>query len=198
MARKLLNSLRFPEGRSPNAGRPNGSSLIFPCKSQTAPPNRAGGDNRTRAGIGSRERQSPQATRRANARKRGENPPGSGKMRSRQDWVAEREGFEPSRRFPAYTLSRRAPSTTRPSLRRRSQMPDPGPECKAARPQRLFSGGSPSGRPARWTSAAGSRRCPRRSTGSCRRSGSPRGGRAGPSGRRASARSKGRPCRPPP
>ena len=32
--------------------------------------------------------------------------------------VAEREGFEPSRRFPAYTLSRRAPSTTRPPLRR--------------------------------------------------------------------------------
>ena len=32
--------------------------------------------------------------------------------------LAEREGFEPSRRFPAYTLSRRAPSTTRPPLRR--------------------------------------------------------------------------------
>ena len=32
--------------------------------------------------------------------------------------MAEREGFEPSRRFPAYTLSRRAPSTTRPPLRR--------------------------------------------------------------------------------
>jgi hypothetical protein len=31
--------------------------------------------------------------------------------------LAEREGFEPSRRFPAYTLSRRAPSTTRPPLR---------------------------------------------------------------------------------
>ncbi len=31
--------------------------------------------------------------------------------------MAEREGFEPSRRLPAYTLSRRAPSTTRPSLR---------------------------------------------------------------------------------
>ena len=33
--------------------------------------------------------------------------------------MAERKGFEPSRRFPAYTLSRRAPSTTRPPLRRR-------------------------------------------------------------------------------
>jgi hypothetical protein len=31
--------------------------------------------------------------------------------------MAERKGFEPLRRFPAYTLSRRAPSTTRPSLR---------------------------------------------------------------------------------
>ena len=31
--------------------------------------------------------------------------------------VADREGFEPSRRFPAYTLSRRAPSTTRPPVR---------------------------------------------------------------------------------
>src|SRR5438876_401264 len=33
------------------------------------------------------------------------------------DQVAERKGFEPLRRLPAYTLSRRAPSTTRPSLR---------------------------------------------------------------------------------
>src|SRR6056297_323570 len=31
--------------------------------------------------------------------------------------MAERQGFEPWRRFPAYTLSRRAPSTTRPPLR---------------------------------------------------------------------------------
>jgi hypothetical protein len=31
--------------------------------------------------------------------------------------MAERKGFEPLRRFPAYTLSRRAPSTTRPPLR---------------------------------------------------------------------------------
>jgi hypothetical protein len=34
-----------------------------------------------------------------------------------KNWLAERKGFEPLRRFPAYTLSRRAPSTTRPSLR---------------------------------------------------------------------------------
>ena len=31
--------------------------------------------------------------------------------------MAEGEGFEPSIRFPVYTLSRRAPSTTRPPLR---------------------------------------------------------------------------------
>lgn len=32
-------------------------------------------------------------------------------------YMAERKGFEPLRRFPAYTLSRRAPSTARPPLR---------------------------------------------------------------------------------
>ncbi len=31
--------------------------------------------------------------------------------------VADRQGFEPWRRSPAYTLSRRAPSTTRPPVR---------------------------------------------------------------------------------
>jgi hypothetical protein len=31
---------------------------------------------------------------------------------------AEAEGFEPSRELPPYTLSRRVPSTARPSLRR--------------------------------------------------------------------------------
>ncbi len=31
--------------------------------------------------------------------------------------MAETKGFEPSRRFPAYSLSRGAPSTTRPRLR---------------------------------------------------------------------------------
>ena len=34
-----------------------------------------------------------------------------------KSWImAEREGFEPSKRFPVYTLSKRAPSTTRPPL----------------------------------------------------------------------------------
>ena len=37
--------------------------------------------------------------------------------KSPQEDLAERQGFEPWRRFPAYTLSRRAPSTTRPPLR---------------------------------------------------------------------------------
>ena len=32
------------------------------------------------------------------------------------DLVAEREGFEPSKQFPVYTLSKRAPSATRPPL----------------------------------------------------------------------------------
>src|SRR5947209_13386226 len=35
--------------------------------------------------------------------------------------MAEREGFEPSIEFPLYTLSKRAPSTTRPSLRKRAR-----------------------------------------------------------------------------
>src|SRR5690242_17356697 len=32
--------------------------------------------------------------------------------------LAERAGFEPAKRFPVYTLSRRAPSTTRTPLRK--------------------------------------------------------------------------------
>ena len=35
------------------------------------------------------------------------------------DAMADRQGFEPWRRSPAYTLSRRAPSTTRPPVRGR-------------------------------------------------------------------------------
>ena len=34
--------------------------------------------------------------------------------------MAERVGFEPTLEFPLNTLSKRAPSATRPSLRRRS------------------------------------------------------------------------------
>jgi hypothetical protein len=33
------------------------------------------------------------------------------------DGLAERQGFEPWIEFPLYTLSKRAPSATRPSLR---------------------------------------------------------------------------------
>jgi hypothetical protein len=37
--------------------------------------------------------------------------------------MAEGEGFEPSIRFPAYTLSKRAPSATRPPLRKQTIPP---------------------------------------------------------------------------
>src|SRR5699024_5306785 len=40
--------------------------------------------------------------------------------------VAETMGFEPTRRFPAYSLSRGAPSTTRPRLRGRVCREVPG------------------------------------------------------------------------
>ena len=39
--------------------------------------------------------------------------------------MAETKGFEPSRRFPAYSLSRGAPSTTRPRLHRWVYQCDP-------------------------------------------------------------------------
>ena len=39
------------------------------------------------------------------------------------DSVAEREGFEPSVPLQVHTLSKRAPSTTRPSLRVQAQAP---------------------------------------------------------------------------
>ncbi len=59
------------------------------------------------------------------SRRATQNPPssteGTGRYRMgrtlSQLVMADSEGFEPSRRFPAYTLSRRAPSTTRPTVR---------------------------------------------------------------------------------
>ena len=36
------------------------------------------------------------------------------------DYLAEGVGFEPTIRFPVYTLSKRAPSATRPSLQRKT------------------------------------------------------------------------------
>ena len=39
-------------------------------------------------------------------------------------YMAERVGFEPTRQFPAYTLSKRAPSTTRPPLPEALLCPD--------------------------------------------------------------------------
>src|ERR1700681_4273253 len=57
--------------------------------------------------------------------------------------VAEGVGFEPTIRFPVYTLSKRAPSATRPSLRgsrraqysrgRRADNPQKGPGSGAGR-----------------------------------------------------------------
>src|SRR5262245_54440737 len=44
--------------------------------------------------------------------------------RSRMKPLAEGVGFEPTIRFPVYTLSKRAPSATRPSLRK-SKSPRP-------------------------------------------------------------------------
>jgi hypothetical protein len=48
--------------------------------------------------------------------------------------MAEREGFEPSIEFPLYTLSKRAPSTTRPSLH---QAPEGAAPTKSAASPRL-------------------------------------------------------------
>src|SRR6056297_418762 len=55
--------------------------------------------------------------------------------------VAETKGFEPSRRFPAYSLSRGAPSTTRPRLRRRSYRPAHGRHKGKVGPGGLLRGG---------------------------------------------------------
>src|SRR5580700_3373767 len=41
--------------------------------------------------------------------------------------LAERVGFEPTIRFPVYTLSKRAPSATRPPLRARRAQYNDGP-----------------------------------------------------------------------
>ena len=48
-----------------------------------------------------------------------DSPPGTRQLTFRAlAELAEREGFEPSIEFPLYTLSKRAPSATRPSLRK--------------------------------------------------------------------------------
>ena len=51
--------------------------------------------------------------------------------------MAERQGFEPWRRLPAYTLSRRAPSTTRPPLHCSLLSARPGITCSLTRSQAL-------------------------------------------------------------
>ena len=62
----------------------------------------------------------------------------SAREKLRKNGLAEREGFEPSIRFPVYTLSKRAPSATRPPLqhnmRRFFARPPPTvPACKNLR-----------------------------------------------------------------
>lgn len=54
-------------------------------------------------------------------------------MNNQKNGMADRAGFEPAIRFPVYTLSRRAPSTTRPPVRRAAYDCRPaifqGPRC---------------------------------------------------------------------
>jgi hypothetical protein len=52
--------------------------------------------------------------------------------------VAEAEGFEPSRELPPYTLSRRVPSTARPSLRRAVYAAAAAPVPEFGRRHRLW------------------------------------------------------------
>jgi hypothetical protein len=65
---------------------------------------------------------------------------GAAKVLYRHEILAETEGFEPSRRFPACTLSRGVPSTTRPRLRVRVLRPEPVSRflADATRPRNLF------------------------------------------------------------
>jgi hypothetical protein len=60
--------------------------------------------------------------------------------------LAERVGFEPTIRFPVYTLSKRAPSATRPPLRARRAQYNDGPRRDNPRGTDQFSG---CGRPRR-------------------------------------------------
>ncbi len=46
--------------------------------------------------------------------------------------VADREGFEPSRRLPAYTRSRRAPSTTRPPVLKTGRVTPASPNLQSS------------------------------------------------------------------
>ena len=69
------------------------------------------------------------------------------KSQEYQAYLAERGGFEPPRRLPAYTRSRRAPSTTRPPLQTRSMYRPrrafarrPRPKGRAALPRQRAGG----------------------------------------------------------
>ena len=63
--------------------------------------------------------------------------------------LAEGVGFEPTIRLPVYTLSKRAPSATRPSLLRAAEVANIGPggvsASHAAGPARRFEGSRPIG-----------------------------------------------------
>ena len=121
ICRKPRNSWIYSRVGFARKARRNRITLIIPCIWHNARPNRtasaargdAGRKRRNQAGKGSSPAKTLAANPRKHARKSGENR----ETVQRSGWVADREGFEPSRRFPAYTLSRRAPSTTRPSLR---------------------------------------------------------------------------------
>src|SRR5262245_9690865 len=59
---------------------------------------------------------------------------------ARRTALAEGVGFEPTIRLPVYTLSKRAPSATRPSLRRAHVMASPEPFFKPlGSPARIYS-----------------------------------------------------------
>ena len=84
--------------------------------------------------------------------------------------VAETKGFEPSRRFPAYSLSRGAPSTTRPRLRRREYVSNLRITTTFL-PHRLGFDGSCSGPVIIWVCASSGRAAHRSFDGKPRRKG---------------------------
>jgi hypothetical protein len=83
-------------------------------------------------GGGGKEDSVPVAMRGSASRQTGRPLEPSPTERQRRK-VAEREGFEPSVEFPLHTLSKRAPSTTRTSLRLSgiNSLPEGGEPCKS-------------------------------------------------------------------
>src|SRR6185436_20625225 len=58
----------------------------------------------------------------------------AGDLQNQDDGMAERVGFEPTVEFPLHTLSKRAPSTTRTSLRRLLESVVHGPVAEPVNP----------------------------------------------------------------